>query len=265
MLAENPKKRKRTPAKDSAASALTQEKTVVPDVRRRAWKLPRLDESPYKEVWIKIVSLTLADLQGYKGCCRKMKYFKAVHRELLGATKILSIRNCYCLPLQIQRRNGNKYPGIAIYCVRGRDTFTGFDLRWISDEEISNVEKLVWINKQTGSYSEITHLSRNEPCDIIRFIRLPDWEAFICDYIHGRTENDIQSWTYTPNEYNKIGSSTLRYLIQMAPKWLDRSNARSLVCELISQNPCMDQDPVEAEAEEEEETYPCPPWPWNGN
>ena len=239
-IVENKKKRKRSLAKDWPPTS-EQRKTLIP--YGRPLKLPRLDEAPHKDVWMKIVSLALADLQGYKGCCRKMKYFGEVHRELLFAIATIITKGYICEPLRIKIRDSRcaiKYPNLRIWRVRGRGA--GFDLRWIPDEEGVNVEKLIWINLTTGASSSITHFSRDQPRDIIRFIRLSGWEAFISDYIHGRVENHIRLSMYRQGEYNAIGSNTLKYLIWMAPKWVNRSNARSIVGELISRNPRMDQE-----------------------
>ncbi len=236
MSTENKNKRKRSLAKDWPPTS-AQRKTLVP--YGRTSKLPRLDESPFKEVWIKIVSLALVDLQGYKACCRKMKYFGEVHQELLLAMVTFITKGYVCEPLSIKIKD-SKYPSIRIYRVRGRGT--GFDLRWIPEEEDVNIEKLIWINLTTGGSSSITHFSRNHPYDIVRFIRLSDWETYICDYIHGRIENHIRLRMYRHSEYNAIGSNTLKHLIWMAPKWVNRSNARSIVGELISRNPRMDQE-----------------------
>ncbi len=257
-VVENPKKRKRT--------TLTQEKTVVPYVR--PLKLPRLDESPYKEIWIKIVSLTLADLQGYKGCCRKMKYFKEVHPELLLTTEPILLRATVChQPLQIFQRRKSQFPRLIIYCWSTYVAqITGFDLEWIPDEENVNIEKLIWSNLKTGASGEISRFSITKDYAILRYLRVSYWEAFICDYIYGRIEDhDIKPIGYMENEYNDIGTSTLEAMIQMAPKCLDRSAAKERVCDLISRNPRMDQETSSEEDGEEEESYPNPPWHWNGN
>ena len=77
---KNKKKRKRPAAKDWPPTS-AQKKTLIP--YGRPLKLPRLDEAPYVDVWIKIVSLALAEK---RECCRKMRYFRHVHHELWEAT-----------------------------------------------------------------------------------------------------------------------------------------------------------------------------------
>ncbi len=240
VVAKNKKKRKRPRAKDWPPTS-TQKKTLVPYGRPR--KLPRLDESPYKEVWIKIVRLTLMDLQGYKGCCRKMKYFKDVHRELVSATTALrhtTKNHRWWTPLQITKQRhakkyGKKYPSLEMYSRPGPTTRTGFDLGWTPYEGNIYIEKLVWINPKMQCKNQgVTHLSRNRPYNIIRFTRASRWEAFICDYMYGRIKNGIRLGTYKHSRYNEIGCSALKYLIRMAPNYLDRSAAKRCVCELIS-------------------------------
>lgn len=236
VTVKNKKKRKRLPAKDWPPTS-AQKKVLVP--YGRPLKLPRLDESPYKEVWIKIVRLILADLRGYKGCCRKMKYFWDVHRELLLATRSTYHTNSCCQPLQITKRyvnnRGKKYPNLRVCSARGsnRYTYTNYDLRWIPYKKNTYIEKLVWIDSKTYYTRQVTHLSRNRPDDIVRFTRASRWEAFICDYIHGRIENGIRFWTYKNGQYNDIGSNALEYLIRMAPNYLDRATAKKHVLELI--------------------------------
>ena len=242
LVAENKKKRKRTPLAKDWPPTSGQKKTLVP-YGKRSWKLPRLDGAPYKDVWMKIVSLALVDLQGYKACCQKMKYFREVHRELRSAI-ITIIESPVCEPFKIKIRDSRyaiKYPSLRIF--RGDTPGSGFDLSWTPDEEDVNIEKLIWINLTTGVHRKITHFSvGTRPCDIVRFIRASDWETFICEYIHGRIENHIRLSMYWHGKYNVIGSNTLKYLIWMAPKWIDRSKAQRIVGKLVSRNPRMDQE-----------------------
>ena len=260
------KKRKRPRAKDWPPTS-TQKRTLVP--YGRPFKLPRLDESPFKEVWIKIVRLTLADLQGYKGCCRKMKYFRQLHHELLLITEPILLRapvRCYNPLLMFQRRK-SQFPRLIIYCWSTYVAQTsGFDLEWVPDEENVNIEKLIWSNLKTGATGEISRFSETKEYVIFRYLRVSYWQAFICDYIYGRLEeHDIKLVGYMHSEYNDIGCSTLETMVQMAPKCLNRWEAKERVFDMIRQSPRMDPDSSLEEEEEEAETYPNPPWHWNGN
>ena len=242
MLAENPKKRKR--AKDgSPASA--QKKILIP--YERPLNLPRLDDSPYKELWIRIIRFALVDCKdAYKACCRKMKYFRDVHYEL-RVTTASSLNNTY------------RYRSLAI-----RKIYTGrvdvefrvsrspMELVWLPYKLKPNMEILVWVGRMYGhtTYSskevprtryiehQVTHFSRVLPRAILRFTDISTWESFIGDYLDGKAGMKIlDEPCYHMRGYNEIHPDTMERIIRLAPKGLNRRRAKEYVFKWIRCNP----------------------------
>ncbi len=177
---KNKKKRKRPRAKDWPPTS-TQRKTLVP--YGRPIKLPRLADSPFKEVWIKIVSLALAEKR--KECCRKMKYFGDVHsqlRRMVPTIQDLSSRS----PLRIINSEDvcyTMYSHLNEYSPNQR-----VDLAWRSWNAGPALEKLVWINtnKESSWTRIVTRFGQSNETDIYPIYRYKDmktWKKCLENYV----------------------------------------------------------------------------------
>ena len=184
-IVENKKKRKRPVAKDWPPTSM-QRKTLLPYTKRI--KLPRLDEAPYKELWIRIIRFALVDSKyAYRSCCRKMRYFRDVHYELRKATAALLNDSCQNRSLRIRR----EYVGRIV--VDLSEARSALELLWLPYESKPNMEILVWVHslhRRITHFSkkfprtkyaerEVTHFSRVLPRAILRFTDISKWDSFI--------------------------------------------------------------------------------------
>lgn len=251
MLAENPKKRKRPLAKDWPPTS-TQKKTLLPYTKR--FKLPRLNEAPFMAVWMKIIGLALEEK---KECCRKLRYFRAVHQELSEVTNLLLNRGAGTIRI---RRNHRYYDGGRLKVTSHsivRGPVPEMELLWLSSEYTSDTEILVWIY---SLYPHITYYSKDHPRvkyleyevtdlpgsggdspqTIRRFTDIYAWENYVCAYLNGTDEAEILNEAWPNNKSKRL--IIIEKLIRLAPKRLDRLTSKTHICKLIDENQAPDQE-----------------------
>jgi len=258
MLAENPKKRKRLVAKDWPPTS-TQKKTLLPYTKRI--KLPRLDEAPYLAVWMKIVSLALEEK---KECCRKMRYFRAVHQELSEVTSsLLSIRP-RTGAIRMKRNHYHLGGRISVTSHLSSNPDANMELLWLPSEYTSGTEILVWIY---SFYRHITYFSKHHlrrkycehvitdlpgcgklPQPIRRFTDIFRWKSFVYNYLNEENDEAFfnEAWSNKSRRPIIIGK-----LIRLAPKSLDRLTSKTHICKLIDESQLLDQ-----ESSSDDDDYP---------
>ena len=241
---ENKKKRKRTLALPLAKDwppTSGQKKTLVP-YGSRPLKLPRLDESPYKELWMKIVSLALANYKSYKGCCQKMTKFRDVHRQL---KKVVQVRwDCHYAPLCLKKAGRSfhtTWEGVTADFLK-----FGVELCWVPCGRRSpGREKLVWKTKMSnsGKYGKIGNVKRFYAEDtyldekITRFITMTDWKIYVKGFldggahVHGPLELMDVDWRH---RNGGVLSCIYERLILVAPKGISRFTVVPILDEMMS-------------------------------
>ena len=221
MFVKNPKKRKRPGAQDWPPTS-AQRKTLLPYTKRL--KLPLLGEAPYKAVWVKIVSLALAEK---RECCRKMKYFRDVHSQLRKAVPVRS-QMFDMTPLCIID-GANDY--FISYNAFGRSPCTQcVDLAWVSCYYGQNAERLSWVNvdKQKRLWTRpVTPFNQRNDLSsrpVLRHKDMESWRKYV---------TEVRS-TFWPI----YGTIKLDVIIT-APKGVSRSAAISILretCPLVVTN-----------------------------
>ncbi len=217
---KNKKKRKRPAAKDWPPTS-AQKKTLIP-YGSRSWKFPRLDESPFKAVWMKILSLALEDCKNEcKTRCRKMKYFGDVHsqlRRVVPTIQDLSSRS----PLRIINSEDvcyTMYSHLNEYSPNQR-----VDLTWLS--WTAGMEKLVWINtnKESSWTRIVTRFGQPEGSDIYPIYRYKDmktWKRCLENYV-----SSGPVWVS-----GKIRQRVFERAIILAPKGVSLSAIMAIILE----------------------------------
>lgn len=236
MSAENPKKRKRPFAKDWPPTS-AQRNFLIP--YGRPLKLLRLDEAPYKELWLKIVSLALVDYKTYKMCCRKVTQFGDVHRELYQSTK-----NLRDFPLRTLFKIRAKHRGwVRREIVVEAQKFSKakkryFEVMWIPSKRTPHLEQLVWMCQKTrAGYTPVTRICENGYSENInRFTHISDWESHVAKFFRDQTDQRSPlARTYA----DRVGCRIMTDMIQTAPRGLDREIAKQTICKSHQENFCV--------------------------
>ncbi len=215
VITKNKKKRKRPLAKDWPPTS-AQKKNLVP-YGSRPWKLPRLNEAPYVDIWMKIISYIK---QENATRFRKFRLFRGVHHELAGATRDFRKSRSYA-PLHIEKAAPFRSAPSRLYVLQdeyyGAPRGTIFILKWIPYSAYTKAEQLAWVCQWAGDVTPVTNLFKDQSKNIFRFTDIDAWEsvnsAFLCMY---KKEN-------RPTKYWK--RKRLEIMIRTAPKLLDRESA----------------------------------------
>ena len=218
---KNKKKRKRPRAKDWPPTS-AQKKNLVP-YGSRPWKLPRLNEAPYVDIWLKIISYIK---QENVTRFRKFRYFRGVHKELIGATWNLresrfytplhidrvevrgSVQNLYNLKLYVLQDEYFQAPRSAIYI-----------LKWIPYSTYKNTEQLAWVCQEVDDVTPVTNLNKDQSNDIFRYTDICAWESANSDFLYK------YKWKRMYCFEKGWRKGCLERMIRTAPKVLDRENA----------------------------------------
>ncbi len=215
------KKRKRPRAKDWPPTS-AQKKNLVP-YGSRPWKLPRLNEAPYVDIWLKIISYIK---QENVTRFRKFRYFRDLHNQLNGTTWTLR-ETPHRTPLYIKKIIPTNYcvPKLCVISDEFQQVPRGtlFILKWIPYHNNAKSECLVWVCQWADSIAPVINVLTHQSKIIFRYTDICAWESAITDRLRKYTWKRKKERKYYFDKRWKKGC--LERMIRTAPKALNRGAA----------------------------------------
>ncbi len=228
-------KRKRPAAQDWPPIS-QKKKTLIPYGHRP--KLPRMNESPYIDLWLRVMSFVR---QAEQKQLKRAIYFRDLHSELQRIVPVF--RDCcvrqgnfdkFFCPIQLVRKTRIPIRGLRVFRSRTRTSLAKeFYLKWvpyIPDESVQ--EKLVWVtNKYMLHNRDVTNLRQ---FSITRYKKVDTWKR-------GIDSNVELSYSSPPDPYlarcpicgrrhKKIyHKHHIRALLERAPKCMYRFGSLSVI------------------------------------